>query len=129
MLIETERVVAGILVIGNMFFVAKPIHAEHDRNQWAFPAGKLVGDEDPRTALVQVLKNKLNLSATVGKQLGVFRNTVGTKLTELDCYWVDGFTGELTLSTYCACSWLVKESLSVVELESPHDLVRQALFV
>jgi hypothetical protein len=129
MSIETERVVAGILAIENMYFVAKPIPAELDGNLWAFPAGELVGDEDPRLALARVLKSKLNLSAVVGKRLGIFKINVGNQPIELDCYFVDSFTGELTLSTYCACSWLIKESLCVVDLAPPHDLVLQALLI
>jgi hypothetical protein len=127
MSIETEHAVAGILVLGSMYFIAKPVPGESERNQWEFPAGPIDMNEDPRQALARVLKSKLNVSAVIGKQLGIFKSTVGNKQTELDCYFVEGFTGELTLSAYCACSWLIKESLNVVDLAPPHDLVLQAM--
>jgi ADP-ribose pyrophosphatase YjhB (NUDIX family) len=127
MSIESEHAVAGILVLGSMYFVAKPISSSIDRNQWVFPGGPLTNNKDPRQALAHELKSKLNLSTVIGGQLGIFKNIVGNKSIELDCYFVESFTGELILTSYNACSWLIKDSLRVVDLASPHDLALQAL--
>lgn len=125
--IETERTVAAVLVSHSLYFVAKHSPDSPMGAQWIFPGGTQSPAESPQQALQRHLKTKLNLNATVGERLGLFTGGTSTRPLEVDCYRVDGFTGELELSSYAACAWLAAASLQVTSFASPHDEIVRLL--
>jgi 8-oxo-dGTP diphosphatase len=127
MSIETVHVVAGILVQGGLFLVAKRNPGGPAGDKWEFPGGKVESCESPQEALVRELKEELDLTICVGQRLGRYETIVGTKLISLECFFVHDFSGEIRLSSHTVYNWTPKTSLIEIDFAQPDIPVVQAI--
>ncbi|SDY49532.1 8-oxo-dGTP diphosphatase MutT [Tindallia californiensis] len=105
----------------NKILIARRPPGKNLAGYWEFPGGKIEENESPEESLKRELKEEMNITVEVGKQLGETTHTYDTFTVHLMLYETALLSGDIQLKEHDRMAWVAAEEL-LDYLMAPADL-------
>ena len=120
------HVVAAIITRGDLILATQRGYGEYE-GWWEFPGGKIEPGETPQAALRREIREELAADIAVGDLLTTVEYEYPKFHLEMDCFWAEVESGELTLLEHEAARWLPADDLMQVNWLPADVLVVEAI--
>lgn len=123
-----KKVIAGVFVKDGKIMIAQRGKKDPFLGKWEFPGGKLEAGETEQECLVRELFEEFGIHAKIGAYIGssFFTNHDGKNM-ELRAYFVDGYSGDFTLTEHLELRWVEKKELFSYEMPPADAPIVQTL--
>ena len=105
----------------NQILIARRPPGKNLAGYWEFPGGKIEENESPEESLKRELKEEMNITVEVGKQLGETTHAYDTFTVHLMFYETNLLSGDIQLKEHDRMAWVAAEELMDYPM-APADL-------
>ncbi len=113
------RVVAGVIVENERFFLVKRPSNKKEGGFWEFPGGKVEKGEDLFQALKRELLEELNIIVKKARYITTEKKEEADRIIEINFFLIEDFEGKISLKEAQEGGFYFIDSLSNFELCSP----------